>query len=503
MREIFISYRRIDTEPSGGHVYADLRRNFGNDSVFMDLREGGIAWGADWDQSLNDALRQCSAMLVLIGPQWATCERTPGVRRLDAPDDWVRAEIANALRRGSVLVLPVLFQGASPPQESTLPAELRELGFHLKQAYPISERNWEAEFQRLVDELVKIRRLEQLHDLATTETGIRYFQEHIRSRADVADLISRSRVAIEATDHEIDEIRLLKGIHDALHTIEAKCLKPLANATSNLPLDLFRLNFVQQDHEIRTLLRELAAIVPDLPTLLEIDLPSHLAAVSESFPPAGAEPSAADRDRIVDELESLIGFIPSRLNDAIDKARLKTNLDKIAELMKEVGDLLRPRGASDAELKPLLDTIAGLDGLRDGLAQQVHEHGLLQSFDNLLREIVDGQRRVGTAGRIEASTLVTNWNRICGRRKAFRPPFSDEVKGGLNLLDSIGLYLKSAVERGDEPTAAALMNDYFNEVGDLFRKVDANLKEFCISLRAITKSLKDNLEISTPQARHA
>src|SRR5512139_3762566 len=46
MHEIFISYRRIDTEESGGHLYDNLRDSFGKDSVFMDTRPGSIAWGA-------------------------------------------------------------------------------------------------------------------------------------------------------------------------------------------------------------------------------------------------------------------------------------------------------------------------------------------------------------------------------------------------------------------------------------------------------------------------
>src|SRR6516225_4100962 len=86
MREIFISYRRVDTEASGGHLHADLGRLFGSNSVFMDTRPGGIPWGANWEKWLKDALEGCEALIVLIGPHWATCERSPGLRRLDVPD---------------------------------------------------------------------------------------------------------------------------------------------------------------------------------------------------------------------------------------------------------------------------------------------------------------------------------------------------------------------------------------------------------------------------------
>jgi hypothetical protein len=68
MYEIFINYRRVDTEAWGGHLYSDLRRQFGENAVFMDTRRS-ITWGADWDFKLKDALENCEVMLALIGPR--------------------------------------------------------------------------------------------------------------------------------------------------------------------------------------------------------------------------------------------------------------------------------------------------------------------------------------------------------------------------------------------------------------------------------------------------
>jgi hypothetical protein len=207
MHEIFISYRRVDSETSGGHLYADLCRAFGAESVFMDKRRGGIKWGADWEKSLNDALEGCEVLIALIGPHWATCERSPGVRRLDVPDDWVRGEIAAVLRQ-SKLVLPVLFQDAPAPSEDRIPDDLSALNFHKRQAYPISESNWEADTQRLFDALATIPRLKQLHDLATTETGIRLLEKLVRDDRTVAAAVIQSTAEIETTDREVDESRV-------------------------------------------------------------------------------------------------------------------------------------------------------------------------------------------------------------------------------------------------------------------------------------------------------
>jgi len=43
----------------------------------------------------------------VIGPRWLAAADDAGIRRLDRPEDWVRRETAEALRR-KVLVIPLL-----------------------------------------------------------------------------------------------------------------------------------------------------------------------------------------------------------------------------------------------------------------------------------------------------------------------------------------------------------------------------------------------------------
>jgi TIR domain len=97
MPGIFLSYRRIDTEAWAGRLFERLQRRFGVSQVFMDIK-GGIPRGADFERVLTEALTGCEVLLTLIGPQWLTCARTDGTRRLDVPEDWVCNEIVSALR---------------------------------------------------------------------------------------------------------------------------------------------------------------------------------------------------------------------------------------------------------------------------------------------------------------------------------------------------------------------------------------------------------------------
>src|SRR3954464_3225022 len=96
MSSIFISYRRTDAAGHAGRLYDRLVDRFGEASVFKDL--DSLEPGADFGGVIGDAVGRCDALVAVMGRDWlATDER--GLRRLDAPDDWVRLEIGNGLQR--------------------------------------------------------------------------------------------------------------------------------------------------------------------------------------------------------------------------------------------------------------------------------------------------------------------------------------------------------------------------------------------------------------------
>lgn len=122
MARIFISYRREDGIAQTGRIYDRLVMRLGETDVFMDL--GKISAGSDFTQVLDDKLAECEVFIAIIGPRWLVSRK--GRKRLEDPEDFVRREIAAALRRG-VRVLPVLIDGAQMPSAAELPAELAGL----------------------------------------------------------------------------------------------------------------------------------------------------------------------------------------------------------------------------------------------------------------------------------------------------------------------------------------------------------------------------------------
>jgi TIR domain len=122
-KKVFISYRRDDAAGFSHAIHDRLVEFLPDKRVFMDVH--GIESGADFTKRLDAALDQCGVLLVLIGKRWAGSGESGG-SRLEDPRDWVRLEVATALRRG-VTVIPVLLDGASMPAEGTLPEDLRPL----------------------------------------------------------------------------------------------------------------------------------------------------------------------------------------------------------------------------------------------------------------------------------------------------------------------------------------------------------------------------------------
>jgi len=145
---IFISYRRGDAEGQARALSIELAQYVGEKSVFMDV--DSIALGRDFRQSLHESLESCDALLALIGPHWLDSVDASGRRRLDDPADFVRQEIATALKR-NIPVTPVLLQGATMPPQDRLPDELKDLAF--RNGFELSHTRWRSDVREMLQRL--------------------------------------------------------------------------------------------------------------------------------------------------------------------------------------------------------------------------------------------------------------------------------------------------------------------------------------------------------------
>jgi hypothetical protein len=147
---IFICYRREDSSGHAGRLRDRLAEAFGESQVFLDIEHVGI--GEDFIDRITRVVGSSWAVLVVIGQRWLSTTDARGRRRLDDESDYVRLEIATALRNPArATVIPVLVQGARMPAEEELPDDLRPLA--RRNALVAPDERWRPEVDRLIERL--------------------------------------------------------------------------------------------------------------------------------------------------------------------------------------------------------------------------------------------------------------------------------------------------------------------------------------------------------------
>lgn len=151
MPGILISYRRADAGGWAGRLFDSLKANLGRVRVFLDI--DAIPPGAKFDEYIAEAVGSCEVLIALIGPRWLTPSDS-GKRRLDDPNDFIRMEIATALARPKVTVIPVLVGKANMPNADELPDDIKPLA--RRQYYELSDSRWADDCRNLAKALTPI-----------------------------------------------------------------------------------------------------------------------------------------------------------------------------------------------------------------------------------------------------------------------------------------------------------------------------------------------------------
>lgn len=142
---IFVNYRRNDSEGEAGRLFDELAARFGENSVFMDV--AAIEPGRDFRKAIDQSVASCTVLLAMIGLEWLDTKDPAGTRRLEDPNDFVRIELASALRR-DIPVIPILVRGAKMPHPDKLSDDLRELAF--RNGVELSHARWKSDVQVLI-----------------------------------------------------------------------------------------------------------------------------------------------------------------------------------------------------------------------------------------------------------------------------------------------------------------------------------------------------------------
>ena len=107
----------------------------------------------DFREFIDQTIRKCKVVLVVIGPQWLDISDAHG-RRLDQPNDPVRIEVETAIRWRKHII-PVLIDDAGIPDAETLPATIEQLV--VQNVAPMHNNQYfEQDINTLLDDITKI-----------------------------------------------------------------------------------------------------------------------------------------------------------------------------------------------------------------------------------------------------------------------------------------------------------------------------------------------------------
>ena len=152
MRGVFISYRRQDSQSAAGRLADHLKDHLQGVPIFRDVET--IEPGVDFIDAINRALKSCSVLLAVMGQRWLTIADATGRRRIDDPHDYNRLEVAAALKRSDVRVIPVLVEGAQMPATEDLPDDLKSLS--RRNAIELTDKRWDYDISKLVETLRRV-----------------------------------------------------------------------------------------------------------------------------------------------------------------------------------------------------------------------------------------------------------------------------------------------------------------------------------------------------------
>jgi hypothetical protein len=188
---IFVSYHRADSEADAGRLDDTLRRRLGEERVFTDVIN--IELGANWERVVDHALRDCVALLLVIGPGWKLTEAIE-----------YEAELA---LHSAISIIPILVRGAEWSNFSDdLPTRLQPL--RKFNAITLHHRTWARDVEPLLGLLEKMladparatviyRPPDRVSVLSTAldSTNVRSLLAHA---ADLAECLDDASVLIEA-----------------------------------------------------------------------------------------------------------------------------------------------------------------------------------------------------------------------------------------------------------------------------------------------------------------
>ena len=168
----------------------------------------------------------------MIGPTWATIAGSDGQRRLDNEDDYVRLEIASALKR-KIAVIPVLVHEAHMPRADQLPENLKELAY--RNSVEITHARWNSDVELLIKALGQYVHATKETESEPVHAAVPVQLPPLHAPAETAPVRTKSHTPLIAGLAVLGALAIAMAVFFALHS---HATNPLEGRWTNpTPLD--------------------------------------------------------------------------------------------------------------------------------------------------------------------------------------------------------------------------------------------------------------------------
>jgi hypothetical protein len=318
-------------------------------------------------------------------------------------------------------------------------------------------------------------------------TGLNALAALVRSPG-VRDQVVAFRADFEVVSRQIDVLADYKELHDLLHQLEFECYEVLAGAAGNFPDDEAETeNIVKYHIKLESLVDQMqdtaarGGVAP--PDTLWI---KRLAALPAELDRAVNTGDRKLLDGVLRRLKQVLDLQPAQINTRLNSTARALRLPALVQALTRVQDgLLEQRDLDPERVREFYQGMEALVTVNQALAALIEEHDGWQAVEILLNRIEDFIEQDLQEIEMSWPDLKAQTGPLCrGRTDRRTLAFVKESEN-----------LEAALAAANPDRVRKVFLSYRSRAGELFYRVDLDLKRLCGELRKVGEPLASVLKM--------
>jgi hypothetical protein len=322
---------------------------------------------------------------------------------------------------------------------------------------------------------------------AQAGAGLQALGELAGRSSAVREAIITFRAEFQEASRQIDVLGDYKDLHDLLHQLEFECYDVLLTAAANFPDD-------EDDALVRYHIR-LEGIADSLQEVAGRGFVAkqdtiwiqRLAALPADLDHALNNPEKKLLDNVLRRLKQILDIQPSQINTRLNTTARALRLPALVGALSQVHDHLQAQTDLDpGRVSQFREGVAALVSINEALTALIDDHDGWQAVEVLLNRI-EGMMEADTQ-ELEMSwpDLKTMAEPLCSRRTD---------KPAIAFLKEAAT-LEEALASANPDRIRKSFLSYRTRAGQLFYRIDVDLKRLCGELRKVGEPLASVLRMT-------